>query len=62
MNTEKRFLNAKDVAEYMDVSKPMAYKIIRQLNDELSINGYITVAGKVSRRYFEEKVFGGMIA
>lgn len=56
MDTGKRFLNADDVSEYMDISKPMAYKIIRQLNDELCTQGYITIAGKVSRKYFETKV------
>ena len=28
----KRFLNASDVAEFMGISVPMAYKIIRRLN------------------------------
>ena len=55
----KRFLNASDVANFMGISVPMAYKIIRRLNDELSAQGFITVAGKVSRCYFEQKVYGG---
>ena len=54
----KRFLNVQDVAAFMDISVPMAYKIIRRLNEELAAQGYITVAGKVSRVYFEEKVYG----
>lgn len=53
----KRFLNAGDVASFMDVSVPMAYRIIRKLNAELAARGYITVAGKVSKAYFEEKVY-----
>ena len=56
----KRFLNASDVANFMGISVPMAYKIIRRLNDELSAQGVITVAGKVSRCYFEQKVYGGI--
>ena len=56
----KRYLTAADVAEFMDISVPMAYKIIRKLNDELSAGGYIVVAGRVSRRYFEQKIYGGM--
>ena len=59
---EKRFLNANDVAEFMDVSIPMAYKIIRRLNDELVAKGYLVVCGKVSRSYFEQKVYGGSCA
>lgn len=53
----KRFLTAKDVAEVMEVSIPMAYKIIKKLNDELRSKGYLTVSGKVSRLYFEEKIY-----
>ncbi len=54
----KRFLDVKDVAAYMGVSTSMAYRIIRNLNNELSNQGYVTVAGKVSRIYFEQKVYG----
>lgn len=58
---EKRFLNVNDVAQYMDISIPMAYKIIRKLNDDLKAKGYLIVAGKVSKAYFEEKVYGGVV-
>lgn len=56
----KRFLNINDVAQYLDISVPTAYKIIRQLNGELGKKGYLTVAGRVSRAYFEQKVYGGL--
>lgn len=56
---DKRFLNVNDVAVYMDVSVPKAYKIIRTLNAELNEKGYITVAGKVNRLFFEEKTYCG---
>lgn len=56
--SNKNFLNAKDIALYLNVSTPKAYKIIRSLNSELSKKGYLTIAGKVSRAYFEEKVYG----
>ncbi len=58
MISDKKFLNASDVSEYMDISIPMAYKIIRRLNNELNANGYLTVSGKISRQYFEQKVYG----
>ena len=58
----KRFLDVKDVAAYMGVSTSMAYRIIRNLNNELSQRGYVTVAGRVSRAYFEEKVYGAVSA
>ena len=57
---QKRFLNAADVAQYMGISVPMAYKIIRRLNDELVAAGYIIVSGRVSRIYFEKKIYGGL--
>ena len=56
----KRFLYVNDVAQYLDISVPTAYKIIRQLNGELGKKGYLTVAGRVSRAYFEQKVYGGL--
>lgn len=62
MTTNKNFLNATDVSEYMGISVPMAYKIIKKLNDELKSQGFITVSGKVSRRYFEQKVSGFVCA
>ena len=56
----KRFLTANDVAEYMGISVPMAYKIIRRLNDELVAAGYIIVSGRICRSYFEKKIYGGI--
>lgn len=58
----KRFLNVNDVADYLGISVPTAYKIIRRLNDELSKMGYLTVSGRVSKIYFEQKVYGGVTA
>lgn len=53
----KRFLDAKDIADYMGVSRSMAYRIIHKLNEELTEKGYLTVSGKVSRVYFERKTY-----
>lgn len=55
--TDKLFLTAKDVSEIMSVSQSMAYRLIRTLNSELKASGYLTVCGKVSRKYFEQRVF-----
>ena len=43
----------------MDVSLSTAYRIIKRLNNELDHKGYITIAGKVSRKYFLERLYGG---
>ena len=58
----KNYLTASDVSEYMGISIPMAYKIIRRLNDELKSQGFLTVSGRVNRNYFEHKVNGFSIA
>lgn len=36
------------------------HKIIRRLNDELVAAGYIIVSGRISRSYFEKKIYGGI--
>ena len=51
MSSEKRFLNAKEIAEITGLSKEGSYKIIRELNDELSRKGFLTVRGKVINSY-----------
>lgn len=50
------FMNAEEVAREMNVSKAYAYKIIQRLNQEMQDMGYITVSGKVNRKYFMRKV------
>ena len=55
---ENRFIRADDVAQELNVSKPYAYKLIRKLNEELKAKGFITVAGRVSRQYFSERIYG----
>ena len=58
----KQILNVRDVMAALEVSESKAYGIIKQLNSELSARGYIVIPGKVSRAYFEEKVYGVHIA
>ena len=50
------FMTADEVAKEMNVSKAYAYKIIQRLNRELQELGYLTVSGKVNRKYFMKKV------
>ena len=52
----KKFLTASDVASIMQISTTSAYRIIKKLNTELQVQGKIIVPGKVSRKFFEEKV------
>ena len=55
---EKKFIRADEVADELGVSKPYAYKLIRQLNEELKSKGFITIAGRVNRQYFNERLYG----
>lgn len=50
---------ADEVANVLGVAKETAYKIIRTLNKELEKRGYIVVSGRLPRRYWEEKFYGG---
>ena len=54
-----QFLDANEVAEALSVSRSTAYRVIKRLNDELNGRGYLTVAGKVSKKYFAERFYGG---
>ena len=57
-NSNRMYLTAEEVAEILGVSKAYAYKVIRNLNDELEIKGYVVISGKVSTKYFREKFYG----
>ena len=54
------FMTVAEVAETLGISKSHAYKIVHRLNQELKEKGFITIAGRINRRYFNEKVcYGG---
>ena len=55
---DNKFIRAEEVAKELDVSKPYAYKLIRQLNEELKSKGFITILGRVNRQYFNERFYG----
>ena len=54
---DNKFMRVEEVAEVLEVSTSFAYKVIRQLNDELKSKGYITIAGRINREYFYERVY-----
>ena len=56
--TNKRFITAKDVVEELGVSSSYAYKLIRKLNAEREADGFVTITGRVSRQYFDERIYG----
>jgi len=52
------YVDAKEVMQTLGVSRGKAYKIIQRLNEELKERGYVIIAGKCSRKYFNEKFYG----
>lgn len=48
------FVKAEEIAEELCVFEPYAYKLAREMNEELKKKGFLTIAGRVSRRSFEE--------
>jgi len=47
-----------EVAKELGVSKSYAYKLVKKLNDELKKKDYITISGRVSKKYFQERIYG----
>lgn len=58
MADNKIYITARELLDMLDVSMGYAYKIIRKLNKELDKDGFIVIAGKVPKGYFEKRWFG----
>lgn len=52
------FIKADEVIKILGVSQSEAYRIIKKLNEEMAAKGYITVNGRVNRKYLEEQIYG----
>ncbi|MDD3412220.1 MAG: DNA-binding protein [Eubacteriales bacterium] len=52
------FATAQEVAQELGISKAAAYKMIHDWNEQLKAKGYTTIAGKVSRKYYQEQFYG----
>jgi len=59
MNEEKKiYYTAEEISEMLGISMGTSYRIIRNLNKDLKIKGFIVIAGKLPIKYFEEKYYG----
>lgn len=47
-----------DVMEELGVQRSKAYSVLRELNAELTKEGYVAVRGKIPRPYWEKKFYG----
>ena len=54
---KNQFMRAEEVARELEVSRSYAYRLIKQLNAELREKGYMTIAGRVNRQYFKERLY-----
>lgn len=55
---ERVYYSAAEIAQMLGVSMGKAYKILREMNQELAAKGYLTIAGKIPVEYFKEKWYG----
>lgn len=55
MEEKQSFMRAEEVAKELEISVSHAYKVMRSLNAELKAQGYMTIAGRVNRKFFKEK-------
>ena len=52
-----QFMRADEVAKELGISRSYAYKLIRQLNQELKERGFLTIAGRINRDYLRERLY-----
>lgn len=52
------YYTAEEVMEILGVSRAKAYKLIKELNEELAAERYIVTAGKVPKKLLAERVYG----
>ncbi len=52
-----QLIGVEEVKKILGVGENRAYTIIRTLNKELDKKGYLTIRGKVPRKYLEERFY-----
>lgn len=52
------YYTANEVMEMLGISRGHAYKIVKQLNEELAGKGFIVIAGRAPKKYFAEHYYG----
>ena len=53
---ERYFLTAEEVSIAIGCKIGLAYKLIRQWNEELKKQGRLTIRGKINKQYFLRKM------
>lgn len=56
MEQEKALMTAQEVSALLGVKMCMAYRIIREAQEELKAAGKLTVRGRINRKYLFKKL------
>lgn len=51
---------AQELAELLGCSESLAYRYIKQMNAELTKQGFLTVRGKIPKSYADKRFFGAV--
>jgi len=54
---EPSYYSVTDVMQLFGIKQSKAYAIIKMCNSELQKKGYITVSGRVPKRYLNERMY-----
>ena len=52
------YYTAPEVQSMLGVSRGKAYKVVKELNEELESRGFIVIAGKIPKQFFNEHYYG----
>lgn len=52
------YYTAMDVKEMLGVSRGKAYQLVKKLNEELDEKGFIVIAGRIPKKFFDEHYYG----
>lgn len=55
--TKHEFYKVSDVMQMLDIRQTKAYALIRKLNEELEAQGKIVVSGRVSKKFFDSRMY-----
>ena len=55
---QSMYYGVDEVGQVLQISKSKSYTLIRKLNEELKQKGFITIAGKIPKKYLEERCYG----
>ena len=54
------YLTTSEIQDLLGVSRAKAYRIVKDLNEELAAKNYIVVPGRIPKKFFAERYYGGV--